>query len=190
MLDPDVAAMRRLATGDDLALNEIMSRWQGRVASFLQRMCGNHATACDLAQETFTRLYHSRASYKENAPFSSYMLRIAANLARNHHRWQGRHPSEPLEALENAEPATEAASPDTALSQADTAREVRHAVRQLPHELREALVLSSYEDMSHAEIANVTGCTPKAVETRIYRAKQILKEKLAHLSPASATQPH
>ena len=189
MPDPDVAAMLRLSTGDDLALSEIMSRWQWRVASFLQRMCGNHATACDLAQETFTRLYHSRASYKENAPFSSYLLRIAANLARNHHRWQSRHHSEPLEALENAEPASDAASPDASLAQADTAREVRHAIRLLPHELREALVLSAYEDMSHAEIASMTGCTPKAVETRIYRARQILKDKLAHLSPANAAQP-
>ena len=189
MPDPDVAAMRRLATGDDLALNEIMRRWQQRVASFLLRMTGNHSTACDLAQETFTNLYHSRGRYREDAAFSSYLLRIAANLARNHHRWQSRHHSEPLEALENAEPASEAAGPDAALALADTAREVRHAVRQLPHDLREALVLSLYEDMSYAEIASMTECTVKAVETRIYRARQILKDRLAHLSPARDSLP-
>lgn len=185
MTDADVAAMQRLAAGDDLALNEIMSRWQQRVGSFLLRMTGNHAAACDLAQETFVKLYHSRTRYRATAPFGGYLFRIAANLARNHHRWRERHPSEPLDALQigGFEPASEAATPDTALSQADTTRAVRLAVQQLPEDLREAFVLFSHEDMSHAEIADILNCTPKAVETRIYRARQILKDKLSYLLP-------
>lgn len=190
MLDADMAAMQRLAAGDDIALNEIMSRWQQRVASFLRSMTGNEATACDLAQETFVRLYHSRARYKPGASFSSYLFRICANLARNHHRCSNRHPSEPLEALREAglEPASGAATPDAALSQADTARAVKRAVQQLPADLREPLILFTYEDMSQADIAAVLDCSPKAVETRIYRARQILKDKLAHLAATIADQ--
>jgi RNA polymerase sigma factor (sigma-70 family) len=184
MPDADVAAMQRLAAGDDLALNEIMSRWQQRVASFLRRMTGSDATACDLAQETFVRLYHSREHYKPSAPFPSYLFRICANLARNHHRWLKRHPSEPIEALQEAglEPASGAATPDAALSQADTLQAVNRAVEQLPTDLRESLVLFTYEEMSHADIATVLDCSPKAVETRIYRARQILKDKLHDLA--------
>lgn len=184
MMDADVAAMQRLAAGDDLALNEIMSRWQQRVATFLLRMTGNHAAACDLAQETFVKLYHSRSRYKAAAAFSGYLFRIAANLAHNHHRWRKRHPSEPLDALQNGifEPVSEAASPDAALSLADTTHAVRLAIRQLADDLRKALEMFFYEDMSHAEIAHILNCTPKAVETRIYRARQILKDKLAHLA--------
>ena len=184
MTDADVVAMQRLAAGDDLALNEIMTRWQQRVASFLRSMTGDHSTACDLAQETFVRLYQSRARYKMKASFASYLFRIAANLARNHPRWRKRHPSEPLEKLQDAglDPSSDAASPDAAFAQADTARAVRHAVMQLPDDLREAIQLFTYEEMSHAEIAAALDCTPKAVETHIHRARQILKEKLAHLA--------
>jgi len=183
MTDPDEAAMRRLAAGEDLALNEIMMRWQQRVASFLLRVTNNHATACDLAQETFVRLYHSRARYRAASSFGSYLFRIAANLARNHHRWRKRHPSEQLDSLVDAglEPVSRSATPDAALSQADTTRAVRLAVRQLPDDLREAFALHFYEDMSYADIASVANCTSKAVETRIYRARQLLKGKLAPL---------
>ena len=183
MTDADVAAMRRLAAGEDLALNEIMGRWQQRIASFLLRMTGDHATANDLAQETFVRLYQNCAQFKGESVFSSYLLRIAANLARNHHRWRTRHPSEPLDALQHdgQEPASASAAPDAALSHADTAHAVHHALLQLPDDLREALLLFTDEDMSYAEIADTLNCTAKAVETRIYRARQTLKEKLAHL---------
>ena len=61
--EDDVSLMRRLAGGEDLALNALMARWSDRVAAFLLRMVGDHATAVDLAQETFVRLYSSRHSY-------------------------------------------------------------------------------------------------------------------------------
>jgi RNA polymerase sigma-70 factor (ECF subfamily) len=190
MLDADVAAMQRLAAGDDIALNEIMSRWQQRVASFLRRMTGCDATACDLAQETFVRLYLSRGRYKPGASFASYLFRICTNLARNHHRWIKRHPSEPLEALQEAgvEPASGVATPDAVLSEADTVQAVKRALQQLPADLREPLVLFTYEEMSYADIAAVLDCSAKAVETRIYRARQFLKGKLAHLSGLVAEQ--
>ena len=182
MTDADVAAMQRLAAGDDLALNEIIARWQQRVGSFLLRMTGNHSTACDLAQETFVRLYQNSASYKAEGTFTAYLFRIAANLARTHHRWRTRHPAEPLDAIQKeTEPVSESAAPDAALAQSETTHLVKLAVQQLPDDLREALVLFSYEEMSHADIAATLGCTAKAVETRIYRARQVLKERLSHL---------
>ncbi len=187
--DSDATAMRRLAAGDDLALNELMHRWQERVAAFLHRMTGNHAAARDLAQETFLRLYQSRTRYKPSASFSSYLFRIASNLARNHHRWQARHPSEPIQALQDCgrEPASEDDSPDEALAHEEITRAVQLAVQSLPADLREALVLFTYHDLGHHDIAAVAGCTPKAAETRLYRARQILKEKLQGLASGSAT---
>ena len=95
--DADVMLMQRLAGGEDLALNELMSRWRERVAAFLLRMVGDHATAMDLTQETFVRLYTSRHSYKPMAAFSTYLFHIAANLARSHARWKSRHPTVPME---------------------------------------------------------------------------------------------
>ena len=180
--DADVALMQRLAQGEDLALNELMSRWRDRVAAFLLRMTGNHATAMDLTQESFVRLYTSRHRYKPTATFSTYLFHIAANLARSHARWKGRHPTVPLEDEQGAivhEPIDPQLRPDEAASLHEKTAIVNKAIAALPADLREALLLFAVEDMSHAEIAATLGCTAKAVEVRIYRARQALKVALA-----------
>lgn len=184
----DAAAMTRLAKGEDLALSELMGRWQDRIATFLLRMTGNHATAQDLAQETFVRLYQSRARYKPSASLSSYLFSIAANLARNHLRWSARHPVKSMHDAQNdgPEPASEDSGPDEVLAQSETAQAVQRAVQDLSPELRETLVLFTYHDLGYQEIAAAVGSSAKAVETRLYRARQILKEKLQHLAPALA----
>lgn len=96
--EADAAAMARLRDGDDLALNELMARWQKPLASYLMRFCGNEATALDLAQDTFVRVYEARARYDTRGKFATWLYTIAGNLARNSHRWQQRHPSVSLDA--------------------------------------------------------------------------------------------
>lgn len=183
-MDPpnDVSLMQHLAEGDDLALNELMTRWRERVAAFLFRMVGNHATAMDLTQETFVRLYTSRHSYQPTATFSTYLFHIAANLARTHARWEKRHPTVPLEDEQGNkvhEPFDPQLPPDQAAALHEKTTLVNQVIAALPADLREALLLFTVEDMSHADIATTLGCTAKAVEVRIYRARQMLKEAVA-----------
>jgi RNA polymerase sigma factor (sigma-70 family) len=90
--DPDVFSMSRLREGDDLALNEIMDRWQRRLTSYLIRLTGSEAVAMDLAQETFVRVYQNRARYRPTGAFSTWLFAMASNLARHHIRWKIRHP--------------------------------------------------------------------------------------------------
>ena len=179
--DADVVLMQRLAGGEDLALNELMTRWRERVAAFLLRMVGDHATAMDLTQETFVRLYTSRHSYKPVAAFSTYLFHIATNLARSHARWKGRHPTVPMEDEQGElvhEPIDPQLSPDAAAALREKTTLVNQAITALPTDLREALLLFTVEDMSHADIAATLGCSAKAVEVRIYRARQMLKDVL------------
>jgi len=182
--ESDSELMIRLAADDDLALNEIMRRWGARINSFLFKMTGQRDVAVDLAQETFVKLYKARKRYRSTGTFSTYLFTIAANLARNHARWKKRHPTISLDAPtldgsprrdETQEPSN---SPDKAAVVSERYAEVHAALLDLPHDLREAMTLFIYEAMSYAEIAELTGCSSKAVETRIYRARQILKEKL------------
>ncbi len=183
--DADVVLMQRLAGGEDMALHELMARWRERVAAFLLRMVGDHATAMDLTQETFVRLYTSRHSYKPAAAFSTYLFHIAANLARSHARWKGRHPTVPLEDEQGDlvhDPVDPRLSPDDAAALHEKTALVNQAIAALPADLREALLLFSVEDMSHADIAATLGCSAKAVEVRIYRARQALKEALARMA--------
>jgi RNA polymerase sigma-70 factor, ECF subfamily len=183
--DPDVRAMSRLREGEDLALDEIMDRWQGRLMSYLFRLTGNETVAIDLAQETFVRVYQHRERYRATGAFSSWLFAIATNLARHHLRWKRRHHSISMDAPSGERcPGVETLpapgpGPGDHLESEERANAVREAVSQLPRELRETLILFEYEDMSYEQIAKIQRCSLKAVETRLYRARGILRGKLA-----------
>lgn len=181
--DPDL--MIRLAKGDDQALNELMDRWSERVAAFLYKMTGQREVAGDLAQETFVRLYQARERYQPTGNFSTYLFAIASNLARNHARWRSRHPTVSMDATQEdgtsvlPELADTKQTPEEAARSAEKFRAVHEAFLCLSPDLREAMSLFVYEGMGYAEIASISQCSAKAVETRIYRARQILKERLS-----------
>jgi RNA polymerase sigma-70 factor (ECF subfamily) len=185
--DVDGSAMRRLREGEDLALNEIMERWQKRVTSYLLRLTGSEIVATDLAQETFVRVYQSRNRYRPAGKFSTWLFAIASNLARERFRWLKRHPTASLNDADKAERqlservAADGLNPSEAVEKAEHAKAVRDAVMFLPDDLREAVVLFEYEDMSYEQISAITGCSRKAVETRLYRARGILRERLKRL---------
>lgn len=178
--------MLRLKAGDDLALNELMSRWQQPLAAFLLRYTANEFDVLDLSQETFVRVYESRRRYQPTAKFSTWLFTIAANLSRNLARWRERHPTVSLYApgdgstlsLEQSLPAP-GESPVDSAEREDLAGAVREHIQRLPHDLKTAVLLSEYHDLSHAEIAGVLGCSAKAVETRLYRARRALHSSLS-----------
>lgn len=181
----DRADMERLTAGHDSALNDLMERHATPVFHFLCRMVGNEDDANDLAQETFVRVFKSRESFRTNEKFSSWLFTIAANLARNHFRWRSRHPNVSLEAetgnleqtLGSTLPANEPVPSEQALA-SERAAAVRAAVGKLPEDLREVMVLCEWEERSMAEAAAILEATPKAIESRLYRARQILRELL------------
>jgi RNA polymerase sigma-70 factor (ECF subfamily) len=181
----DEDLMRLMGEGHDLALNDLMKRWQKPLLSFTNRYTQNTSEAADLAQETFVKVYQNRAKYRHEGTFSTWMFTIAVNLCRNHARWKSRHPS-----LSSAEadaelrvnlPTDAATRPDSQSIRGDDASKVREAIQDLSHDLRTAILLFEYEGLSHTEIAVTLDCSAKAVETRLYRARQILREKLKDL---------
>jgi RNA polymerase sigma-70 factor (ECF subfamily) len=184
--DPDGELMQRLQNGEDTALNELMNRWQQPLVGFICRYVGNETDALDLAQETFVRVFQSRHRYKHSAKFSTWLFTIASNLSRNLSRWRSRHPTISLDgnAKEEDSPTLGETldSPDDTPSGTASRRElataIRESIQSLPHDLRTAVLLFEYEDLSHQEIAAVLSCSAKAVETRLYRARAILREKL------------
>jgi len=176
----DAELMRTLAEGDDLALNRLMDAWSQPLISYLMRLTGSHATACDLAQECFVRVHRHRLEYRTSQKFSTWPFAIATNLARNHARWRSRHPealTEP-ECLRELPVAGSSASPDQQAATNERLAAVQKAVSELPHDMREVLILSTWHGMSHAEIARVQSTTEKAVEVRLYRARKLLREML------------
>jgi RNA polymerase sigma-70 factor (ECF subfamily) len=184
--DEDAEIMLRLKAGEDLALNELMTRWQTPLVGFILRYTGNQEDALDLAQETFVGVYESRHRYQPSAKFSTWLFTIATNLCRNLARWRVRHPNVPLDAADGDDkpslgsliPAPGDSPSDTA-ERNDLASAVREHVQKLPHDLKTVILLFEYQELSYEEIAATLGCTPKAVETRLYRARQLLRESLS-----------
>jgi RNA polymerase sigma-70 factor (ECF subfamily) len=177
--------MARLKEGQDAALNALMERHATTVFHFLYRMLGDEEDARDLAQETFVRIYRARESFRPEYTFSNWLFTIAGNLARNRIRWRTRHPTVSLEHDdESAGPSphetlpSQTPSPDRELAANERNEAVRQAVLQLPEDLREAIVLCEWQDLAVAEAARILRTTPKAVESRLYRARNQLREQL------------
>lgn len=183
--DLDIEWMRSLAGGEELALNRLMDVWSKPLIAYLTRLTSNAATAADLAQETFVRVYQHRYRFSRSHKFSTWLFAIATNLARNHARWRGRHPETLMEHenLSNMPLAAAHASPDEQAIANERLIAVQTAVAKLAQELREVLILATWHGMSHREIARVQDTSEKAVELRLYRARKLLRELLAdHLS--------
>lgn len=172
----DSELMLRVQSGDEAALGVLMRRWELPVKSVIGRIVLNAREAEDLAQETFVRAWQRRERFRRDAPFRPWIFAIAVNLARNRLRWWRSRPEVALE--EWTDHAADTSSGATAAEREERATAVRDAIASLPTDLRAAVVLFEYEQMSYAEIAAAVGATPKAVENRIYRARQRLKAAL------------
>jgi RNA polymerase sigma-70 factor (ECF subfamily) len=177
--------MVRLREGDDLALNELMERWQKPLHSFILRYVGNYRDSIELAEETFVRVYQHRNRFNFKSKFSTWLLMIATNLCRRHARWRKRHPTISLDDTASVDevsdenrstPAEE--MPSAQASRTELAKLVKEEIEKLPHDLKTAILLFAYDNLSYAEIGAILRCTPKAVETRLYRARKLLAKRL------------
>lgn len=184
----DVQDMGRLAAGHESALDSLMERHAGKLFNYLVRCLQNEDDAADTAQETFVRVYQSRARFNPGQRFSTWLYTIAANLVKDRYRWRSRHPQVSLDAESNATGDSfreslpgNAPLPHERVQAAERSATIRRAVAALPEELRQPLILAEYEERSHAEIGVILGCSAKAVETRIYRARQQLRVSLSRL---------
>ncbi len=188
-LDPatDHTDLLALQQGEADALNRLIARWQRPLHHFAYRYVQNTADASDLVAATMVRLYRQRLRLRADTKLSAWLFTTLTNLCHNHHRWQRRHPTMTLEAAgggpERDRPAQEFPSdqppPDAALEQDETLAAVRTAIDRLPHDLKVALLLHHYDRLSYREIGEFTGCSERGVETRLYRARQQLRQTLA-----------
>ena len=183
--DPDAELMLRLKDGEDLMLNELMARWQQPLVAFIYRYINHQADALDLAQETFVRVYQARSRYTARAKFASWLFAIAANLCRNYVRQRERRAGSATESLDvNSTNTSEWIlssddSPDQAVIKSELISSIKQALGQLSHDLKTVILLYEYEDLSYEEISSVLGCSIKAVEMKLYRARKSLKEMLS-----------
>ena len=187
----DQSNLLALQQGEAAALNRLIGRWQRPLFSFAYRYCQNQADAEDLVAQTFVRLYQQRLRLRTDTTLSAWLFTTLTNLCHNHHRWKRRHPTVPLgggstqtaeaaaEGFAAGDIASDQLTPAAVLEHDEALTAVRAAIDRLPHDLKVTLLLHHYDRLSYREIGEITGCSERGVETRLYRARQQLREILA-----------
>lgn len=178
-LDEDVRLMLAFREGEAAAFDALFRRWSGPLLRYLERMVRDLATAEDLVQEVFLRVHRARDRYTAEARFSTWLYRIATNLALNELRRPRRravHRSMEDEAavpLASADPATENVVDARRMAEAAWSE-----LGKLPEKQRAALCLSAVEGLSYAEVAEALEVTEKAVKSLVHRARSALAERV------------
>jgi RNA polymerase sigma-70 factor (ECF subfamily) len=182
----DAEVMLRVKAGDDAAFTYLVEKYRRPMVGFMYRMTHNAATAEELAQEVFLRVYRSRESYKADAKFTTWLYRIATNLAVNHARDTRHDRPEVTSSLDEPDQETGAtldvADRRQTAEQALLARERLAAIRQhvmaLPERQRLAVLMHKYQGMDYRAIAGVLKLSEAATKSLLFRAYETLRERL------------
>ena len=182
----DTALMVRVRSGEDACLAQLSSKYRLPILRFLYRMVRDYAVAEDLTQEVFLRICRSRLRYEPTAKFSSWIYRIAANLASNWRRDQRLRQNQ--ESLDEVAPdgwrkqfADRGPTVDQSLLRQARLNAVRSAIQSLPERQRRAVMMQRYDDMDYHQIAVAMDCSTQTVRSLLFRAHSALRSQLAHL---------
>lgn len=182
----DSAVMLRVAAGDEAGFNFLVEKYHRQMIHFLFRMVHNQAIAEELAQEVFLRVYRSRDSYRAEAKFSTWLYRIATNLAVNHAR-DSKHERAAKNVYLDAPDDETGTTPDVAddeptvetrLLQDERSAAIRQHVMALPERQRIGVLMHKYQGMDYRQIGEVLKLSESATKSLLFRAYQTLREKL------------
>jgi len=190
MVRSDVQLMLGVKQGDEVSFELLLQRYRRPLCHFLNRMVRDAAQAEDLAQEVFLRVYRARREYEPSAKFTTWLFRIATNLALNSIR-DGRHRQSevsldaPAEGEDGSEISVEVADGtpvvEEQLVERDRMAVVRKAIFALPEKQRAAVLLHKYQELDYDEIARILGCSVSALKSLLFRAYETLRVELAPL---------
>jgi RNA polymerase sigma-70 factor (ECF subfamily) len=185
----DHALLEGTLAGDEDAFAELVSRYRNQITSYIYRMTNDYDGAVDLAQETFLRVYRAAGRYQTTHAFSTYIYRIATNLAISELRKRKRRRLVSLTGLLSSGEGEEArdfdAPDEKPLQDADLVDSekrlvVKRAICTLPDKYRAPLVLRDVEGKSYDEIARILQTSEGTVKSRINRARNFLRDKMRH----------
>jgi RNA polymerase sigma-70 factor, ECF subfamily len=187
MTRTDVQLMLDVKAGDEASFDLLLQKYRLPLVNFLYRMVRDSATAEDLAQEVFLRVYRARKQYSPSAKFTTWLFRIATNLALNSvrdNRYRRMQVSIDAPVEEDETPIQVPARDmriDEHMVERDRAEFIRRAIATLPEKQRVAVLLHKYEEMDYGEIARILECSESALKSLLFRAYETLRVKLAPL---------
>ena len=178
----DAALACLAAAGDDRAFGRLVGRHKAPLYRLLRRYTGDADEAYEAVHEAFIAAWGALGRYDPERPFGAWLRTIAINKARDRGRRMavrrlifGAHGLEQASAMSAVDPAKAA---DQALAETQDARRLDQEIRRLPSPLKEALLLTAFDGYSQVEAGEILGVTAKTIETRAYRARKRLAERL------------
>ena len=167
----------RSRNGDTAAFESLIRAHQRMIHSLTYRMTGSLTDAEDLAQETFIRAYQQLDSYQGRAKFSSWLYRIAVNACLNWRKREARR--EQVQTTWAGSSTARQPEADSPAENDELSQSVQAALMKLPPKQRAAIVLTIYENRSHAEAAKIMKCAEATVSWRVFAARRKLKRWLS-----------
>lgn len=182
MTEIDEKLARKAAAGNLNTFETLVSRYQGKIFSFIYRMVNSNEDARDLTQEVFLQVYRSLGHFRGDSSFSNWVYRIASNKCLDFLRRNKKNKT--VEFNDNLHQTPQqiirinSNNPEQVYLNEEKIRRLRRIISGLPDRYRIAIVLFHYENMSYQQISDTLDIPAKTVATRLYRAKLLLKERL------------
>ncbi|GAB1439529.1 RNA polymerase sigma factor RpoE [Providencia sp.] len=182
----DQLLVEKVQKGDQQAFNLLVIKYQHKVASLVSRYVPQ-ADVPDVAQESFIKAYRAIGSFRGDSAFYTWLYRIAVNTAKNYLVAQDRRPpASDLEAsdaenFESAGALKEISNPENLMLSDELKKVVFRAIESLPEDLRMAITLRELDGLSYEEIAEIMGCPVGTVRSRIFRAREVIDNKVQPL---------
>ncbi len=177
--------------GNDAAFTQIVTKYKDSITNYLNAMVGDYDIAIDLSQETFLRVYKNIRRYSHIYQFSTWIYRIATNLAIDEMRYRKRRGQVFYRNIWGGRQANDVEGPEFEISdmrrnpreemlRKESGRVLGDAIRSLPEKYRIAFIMKEIQELPYETIASVLGTSPGTIKSRLHRARELLQRKLEH----------
>jgi len=189
----DHALVERAQAGDGQAFEVLFAKYQRKVARLLSRYIRDQSEVEDVSQEAFIKAYRALPSFRGESAFYTWLYRISINTAKNYLVAQGRRAptstevdADDAESFDDAGQLRDINTPESLLQSRQIGETIDAAMAGLPEDLRSAIMLREIEGLSYEEIAEAMNCPIGTVRSRIFRAREVVAEKLRPLLDTAA----
>jgi len=182
-------------SGDYIAFEELVHRYENKVYTVAYRFMGNHADACDLAQEAFIKMYQALPRFRGDSSFMTWIYHITANVCRDELR--RRQNKQTLSLDDDSDDnvalkltvASDAPGPEELIESMELSDQVQQCLNMLTEEYRLILVMREIQGFSYDEIATALEISLGTVKSRLSRARAMFKEKMSPILEHSTSNP-
>jgi RNA polymerase sigma-70 factor (ECF subfamily) len=185
----DNGLVKEFISGNDEAFTQLVTRYKDSITNYLNMMVGDYDIAVDLSQETFLRVYRSINRYSNLYQFSTWIYRIATNLAIDEIRYRKRRGQVFYRNILGNRPSSSNEGPEFELSDVrrnprdeilrkESSQILGDAIRSLPEKYRTAFIMKEVQELPYESIAKVLKCSAGTIKSRLHRARELLQRKL------------